>query len=759
MQLAKIFNKIDNRFRNHKFSGIKFNSQECRSGDIFFAIKGNKNNGNKFINEAIKKGAKTIVSDQKFRGYKNGILFIKSENPRKLLSLTATKIYKSKPKNLIAITGTNGKSSIANFYFQILRLCKKKVATIGTLGVSSGGKKRNSNNTTLDPLSLNKILEKQKKNKIDNVILEASSHGLKQNRLDGISFNVGIFTNLSRDHLDYHTSYKDYFDSKMILFNKLMKKNSKIIYDTDISLSKKLNKISKKKKLKPITLGKKNSELKLIKCKLIGKKQEVIFNFKNHKYSFKTNLIGRIQIKNLLMAILAANTKISMKKIVKSISKVNPVNGRLEKVGNLKNKSVVILDYAHTPEALKICLQNIRDQFKFSEISLVFGCGGERDKIKRHIMGKIANDLCQTIYLTDDNPRKENPKQIRNQIKKKINKHKLFEISSRALAIKKAIENLNSGDVLIVAGKGHENYQEYFNKKYFSDKECILKNIKLKNKKLYPDWKKNIIKEKIEKINFKNIKNINNASINSKEIKKNDIFFGIKGKKFDGNKFANEAIKNGAIFSIIDKNYGKKKLNKVIVKNSLSFLSKLSEKVREVSNIEVIAITGSAGKTSLKELLGQSLNKLVSTSYSKKSFNNKFGVPLTLFNINKKNIFGVFEVGMDKKGEIFNLTKLLKPDMGVITNVSYAHIKNFDNLSKIAYAKSEIIDNINVGGKIVLNKDDKYFNFFKQRALKKRLKIISFSKKKSANVKYIKTEKMKNNFLLHIKVNKKKNSF
>ena len=247
MQLAKIFNKIDNRFRNHKFSGIKFNSQECRSGDIFFAIKGNKNNGNKFINEAIKKGAKTIVSDQKFRGYKNGILFIKSENPRKLLSLTATKIYKSKPKNLIAITGTNGKSSIANFYFQILRLCKKKVATIGTLGVNSDGKNRNSNNTTLDPLSLNKILEKQKKNKIDNVILEASSHGLKQNRLDGISFNVGIFTNLSRDHLDYHTSYKDYFDSKMILFNKLMKKNSKIIYDTDISLSKKLNKISKKK--------------------------------------------------------------------------------------------------------------------------------------------------------------------------------------------------------------------------------------------------------------------------------------------------------------------------------------------------------------------------------------------------------------------------------------------------------------------------------------------------------------------------------
>ena len=459
------------------------------------------------------------------------------------------------------------------------------------------------------------------------------------------------------------------------------------------------------------------------------------------------------------MAALAANEKIPMKTIVKSLSKIYPVNGRLEKVGYIKNNSLVILDYAHTPEALKICLQNIKYQFKYSKISLVFGCGGERDKTKRYIMGKIANDLCNKIYLTDDNPRKENPKKIRSQIKKNIDKRKLFETSSRAIAIKTAIKNLNSGDILIVAGKGHENYQEYFFKKSFSDKECILKNIKLKNKTLYIDWKKNIIKEYIKKIKFQNIKKINNASINSKELKKNDIFFGIKGKKFDGNKFANEAIKNGAIYSIVDKNFGKKKLNKIKVKNSLKCLSNLSQRTKEVSNIETIAITGSAGKTSLKELLGQSLNKLVSTCYSKNSFNNRYGLPLTMFNISKKNVFGVFEVGMDKKGEIFSLTKLLKPDMGVITNISYAHIKNFKSLSEIASAKSEIIDNINEGGKIVLNKDDKYFEFFKKKALKKKLKIISFSKKKEADVKYIKVKKRKNNFLLYLKIKKIKKAF
>ena len=177
------------------------------------------------------------------------------------------------------------------------------------------------------------------------------------------------------------------------------------------------------------------------------------------------------------MAVLAASTTIPMSKIVDSLIKIRPVIGRFQQIGNLKNNSFVILDYAHSPESLKTCLTNIKNQFKLSDVSLVFGCGGERDKPKRQIMGKIANDLCDKIYLTDDNPRKENPKKIRTQIKKKINKSKLFEIPSREKAIGKAINDLTSGNILVIAGKGHENYQEYFNKKFFSDKKCILQNI------------------------------------------------------------------------------------------------------------------------------------------------------------------------------------------------------------------------------------------------------------------------------------------
>jgi murE/murF fusion protein len=209
MLIGDYFKKINSKNKRHYFSGLSFNSLNCKKNNIFFAIKGNERDGNRFIDQAIENGAKTIISNRKFEGIKRNILYIKSTNIRKSLSETAYGICKNKPKNLIAVTGTNGKSSIANFYLQILKLNKKKVASIGTLGVKTESYKKNTSNTTLDPIELSVHLKKIKKQKIENVILEASSHGLKQHRLDGLKFTTGIFTNLSHDHLDYHKKYKD----------------------------------------------------------------------------------------------------------------------------------------------------------------------------------------------------------------------------------------------------------------------------------------------------------------------------------------------------------------------------------------------------------------------------------------------------------------------------------------------------------------------------------------------------------------------
>ena len=758
MLIGKFFNKVNSKYRNHYFSGLSFNSSTCKRDSIFFAIKGNKIDGNKFINKAIKNGAKTIISNQEFEGIKNDVLFIRSRNVRKLLSETVYNLNNDKPKNLIAVTGTNGKSSIADLYFQILKLNKKKVASIGTLGVQTVDYKKKVSNTTLDPLTLGGYLKKLKKEKINNVILEASSHGLQQNRLDGLKFKTGIFTNLSHDHLDYHKNFTAYLKSKLYLFEKLLNKNSNIITDIEIPEYKKIKNIALKKGLSLETISNYKSNLRIISHKYSEGKQLVDIKYKNKFYKFQTTLIGKIQIKNILMAMIAAKKSgLKFEKIIKVMNKIKPVNARLEQVGIIRNKSKVILDYAHTPDALEVCLKSLKEQFKDKKISIVFGCGGNRDKSKRPMMGKIANHYCDRIYLTDDNPRNENPKKIRSIIKKKINRSNFFEIPDRSKAIQKAIIDLDIGDILIVAGKGHENIQDYGKrKKLFSDKKEILKSIKIKNKNLSTNIKINIMNRISGSNNISLKTKINNASINSKEIKKNDIFFAIKGKNKNGNLFIKEAFKRGASLAIV--NNLKKKPKQIRVNDTLQFLSKSSSLIRDNMPGKIIAITGSCGKTSLKELVGKSLKKISNVTYSRKSFNNKFGVPLSLFNLKKNDEFGIFEIGMDKKGEVNDLSKIVKPEVGVITNISYAHAKNFKSIKQIALAKSEIIRNIKSDGSLILNADDQFYNLHKKIAQKRKLNIYSFSmnkKNSEVNLDYIKKDKQKYKVLLNINKLKK----
>ena len=760
MIIGKFIKGIESKYRNHYFSGLCFNSSKCKKENIFFAIKGTKVDGNKFINHAIQKGAKTIISNQKFVGIKKNILFIKSSNVRKSLSEFAYKIYKNKPKNIIAVTGTNGKSSVADFFFQILKLNNKRVASIGTLGIKTQNYIKKVSNTTIDPIALSTILNKLKKEKINDVILEASSHGLKQNRLDGLKFKIGIFTNLSHDHLDYHKTLGNYLKSKLYLFEELLTKNASIITDREIPEYRKIKEVALKKKFLVQTISNKNGYLKIISHQYQNEKQIVKIRYNKNIYKFETKLIGKVQIKNILMAMIAATkSSLSFKKIINTIDNLKPVRGRLEEIGTIKNNSKVILDYAHTPDALKTSLISLKEQFKNKKISIVFGCGGNRDKSKRPMMGKIANQYCDRIYLTDDNPRYENPKTIRTSIRKNIDKSKIFEISNRADAIKKAINDLKTGDILIVAGKGHEKIQEYKKiQKLFSDQQHILKNIVIKNKTLSHNPKLNILKELGNSNNISSKLKVNNASINSKKIKNNNIFFAIRGENKDGNIFVREALAKGASLAIVNNQNQSKKT--IVVKDTLKFLTEASSILRENLLSKIISITGSCGKTSLKELTGRSLNKISQTSYSPKSFNNKFGVPLSLFNLKKNDDFGVFEIGMDKKGEIDFLSKIIRPDVGVITNVSYAHIKNFKNINHIALAKSEIIKNIKDNGHLILNKDDKFYNFHKKIGLKRNLKILSFSlKHKNATTNLISISKEKSKYKIFMNINKIKKYF
>ena len=578
MLLKDYFKNIKDNYKNFFFTNITCDSNQTKKNYIFFAIKGNKIDGNNFILSAIKKGAKIIVNKKK-SGLKKGILFIKSKNVRKLLAEISFKIHNNIPKNIIAITGTNGKSSIADFYYQILNLNNIKVASIGTLGVKSKKLKINLSNTTIDPIKLGNILSNLKKQNINNVIMEASSHGLEQNRLDGLSFNTGIFTNLSQDHLDYHKSFKNYLDAKLYLFKKLIKKGGNVISDQEIIEFKKIKKITLNKSLNLYSLSDKKNNFQYLSHNFRGEAQIIKIKYNNSIHKIQLNLIGKIQLKNILMAVIAARkSNIDIKKIFKVIPKIKSVEGRFEKIGKIKNKSKVILDYAHTPDALKTCLMNLKEQFPDQKISLLFGCGGNRDQGKRAKMGRIADKFSDKIYLTDDNPRFESPIKIRKDIKKGLKKQNIFEVPDRAIAISEAINQLKTGEILLVAGKGHEKIQDLGTKKiFFSDKKVILNSIKKKNSTLSNNLKINILKELSGDKKISSTFNLKQARINSKEIKKNDIFFAIKGKKNDGNKFVGQAFKKKVSLTIVNNINKKNNITRQIkVKDTLKFLTESS---------------------------------------------------------------------------------------------------------------------------------------------------------------------------------------
>ena len=455
MKISKIIKK-----------NLCYDSRKLKKNEIFFDFISNKKIDNPYLKKIAEKKPYLIVSQKKIN-YKN-ILVVK--NIKNFYFSLIKKKYKNIPKNLYAVTGTNGKTSVAGFFYQINILNKFSCGNIGTLGYYLNKYVEKNNLTTPDNLDIFRFLNFVKSKKINRAIIEASSHGLHQGRLSCLKFNSVVFTNFSRDHLDYHKSMKSYFDAKLILFKKNLKANSNIICDNHIA---KLIQSKVKKKYKFI-LQSKNNSIKIIGFKPHGSKTKLKINCNNNIHNIAVNLIGEFQIKNLFHAImLSVSSGISINKIINVLPKIKPIKGRLN-IFKTKNK-IVCLDYAHTPDGLEKVITTLKSHFK-KRVNIVFGCGGNRDKGKREKMGKIVNKLCKKIIVTDDNPRDENPKDITKQIFKFIDKG--LVINNRKLAIKKAIQEIDHNEVLLVAGKGHENYQIIKGEKFhFSDYEEIIKNL------------------------------------------------------------------------------------------------------------------------------------------------------------------------------------------------------------------------------------------------------------------------------------------
>ena len=456
---------------NVTINGITCDSREVKPGYIFVAIQGEKNRGEDFVYEAINNGASAIVTSENSKLILD-IPLIKDKNPRRYLSHISSTIYKNSPEIVCAITGTNGKTSTTNFLQQIWSLMGLNSSSIGTLGIIGNEEIQDTNITTPDPVLLHQTLDRLSSESITHLALEASSHGLSQHRIDSVKIRAAGFTNISQDHLDYHKTMKDYFDAKKRLFTEILPKDSYSVICIDTDEGRELSSIIKNSGKGVIEVGESANALNLRRIVTTETGMEMIFQYSGRQISIPLKVEGYFQAMNILCASgLAIASGSPSEKVFEIIRDLRPIPGRLEFCGLNKKETKIYVDYAHTPDALTAALFSLRELTE-GRLIIVFGCGGGRDKFKRPIMGEIAENFADIIIITDDNPRNEDPKEIRESILKSCPSG--IEIPERKDAIIKAIDLGEKGDSVLIAGKGHEKFQIIGNKKTpFSDQETI----------------------------------------------------------------------------------------------------------------------------------------------------------------------------------------------------------------------------------------------------------------------------------------------
>lgn len=458
MKLTELMKSLDiQNLPDIEIGKVTADSRKVEKGDVYVAIKGNVADGHDFIADALQKGAVAVVVDNDYQGaVPQNAVIIKTQNNRESLAKLAGLMWGDIPALKLAVTGTNGKSSVAGFVAQILELHQTPTLVLGTLGMFMNGQKIGDSLTTPDAINLQQTLEWAKKQGAKAVSLEASSHGLEQHRLDGIRFNVAGFTNLSRDHLDYHGTMEDYLKAKMRLFSHLLDYNGYGVVNADDAASAEILQILKQRSIPAITYGE-NAALSIKKVTPKPQGQKVIFDHMGEKHTVLLPLIGRFQVENAACAALMAMAAGIGTQAIDNLAKLTGVKGRMEYIGQSPKGGSIYVDYAHTPAGLETVLKHARPHALGGKLHVVFGAGGDRDKGKRPLMGKAAHDYADIAYITDDNPRTEDAAQIRTEVAQGA--PGATNIGGRKQAIEAAIDALQSGDILIVAGKGHESGQ------------------------------------------------------------------------------------------------------------------------------------------------------------------------------------------------------------------------------------------------------------------------------------------------------------
>lgn len=470
-----------------KFAGLSSDSRQVKPGYLFAAIAGAKGDGAQFVPDAVERGAVAVLGRPEIAAAveKAGVRFFPAENPRLALAQAAAAFYGAEPATIAAVTGTNGKTSVTVFLREIWTRLGKAAASMGTIGVVTPRRQIKLDNTTPGPVEVQKILAEVKAEGIDHLALEASSHGLDQYRLDGAGIAAVAFTNLTRDHMDYHPSLEAYLEAKLRLFRDLARDGAAAVVNADADYADRFIAAAAERGLNLITVGEHGGGIKLVSRKpdIDGQTLEVVHAGKS--YVIVLPLAGAFQASNALVAAgLAIGLGDDPAAVFEALSHLKGASGRLEKVAVAKSGAPIFVDYAHTPDALETVLNALRPHIG-RKLVVVFGCGGDRDKGKRPLMGEIASRLADRAIVTDDNPRSEDPAAIRAAILEAS--PGAVEIDDRAAAIHEGIAGLASGDVLVIAGKGHESGQIVGSVIHpFSDREEAVKAALLLGGREYP---------------------------------------------------------------------------------------------------------------------------------------------------------------------------------------------------------------------------------------------------------------------------------
>jgi UDP-N-acetylmuramoyl-L-alanyl-D-glutamate--2,6-diaminopimelate ligase len=435
-------------------TGLTSDSRKVTPGMLFAALAGTKADGSSYIGDAAARGAVAAIAGQTADV---GIPVLAVSNPRRLLALAAARFYGAQPETMVAVTGTAGKTSVASFTRQIWAHAGLAAAQIGTTGVVSPTRNDYGSLTTPDPVELQKLLSELAAEGVTHAAMEASSHGLDQSRLDGVRLAAAGFTNLGRDHMDYHPTVESYMAAKMRLFDTLMPKGTPAVIFADDAWSEEAIRVATVADLDVRTVGRRGDYLCLKRVEHFRHKQTAEIHVDEQIFEVDIPLAGDFQVSNALVAAgLAMSTGVPAVVALAALEKLVGASGRLELVGQTKDGALAYVDYAHKPDALENVLASVRP-FTTGRVIVVFGCGGDRDKGKRPIMGDVATRLADIVIVTDDNPRSEVPEVIRSEIMAAA--PGAIEIGDRAKAIREAVDMLRAGDTLIVAGKGHEEGQ------------------------------------------------------------------------------------------------------------------------------------------------------------------------------------------------------------------------------------------------------------------------------------------------------------